>query len=74
MNEFTDLHLSCATCPVYPVPPGPPTDVCVPCDPLHSFDFKEGMWESIYVLMAFVVGYELLALLALKSRVKKLGS
>lgn len=64
-NEFTDLHLSCAVCS---------QPFCEPCDPLKSFDFQEGMWKAIYILMGYMVASRVLAFFVLKSKVQKLGS
>ena len=73
-NEFTELDLDCATCPTLQFPPGLQGGICVPCDPIATARFRLGLWENIYVLIGFYVGLRALALLALKSRVKKLGS
>ena len=64
-NEFTHLHLTCAHCEI---------PECVPCDPLKTFDFQEGMWEAIYILLGYMVAAIALAFVVLRSKVQKLGS
>ena len=61
INEFTDLHLDCM-------------DDKNPCNPLKQFDFGEGLWTSVYVLIGMTVGVRMLSLVFLKLLVRKLGS